>query len=152
MPITHCIQATITYSPLKQRLVKAGFHGGHISPNNGVLLLRQVNNRLGLSAAGARYGERMLYLNNAPAGRQSARILAADTTLHSLSHHSLLLVKFMLPLLLIHNKNGAKIARSCNIRAKHAPICRSEFQVRMIIETETCWFCFCSEGEWRGVG
>ena len=103
MPITHCIQATITYSPPKQRLVKAGFHGGHISPNDGVLLLRQVNNRLKLSAAVARYGERKPYLNDTPAGRQSARILAADTTLHSLSHHSLLLVKFMLPLLVIHN-------------------------------------------------
>ena len=44
--MTHCIQATITFPPLKQRQVKAGFHGGHISSNDGVLLLRQVNNRL----------------------------------------------------------------------------------------------------------
>ncbi len=68
--MAHCTQATISFPPLKQRQVEAGFLGSHISSNDGVLLLRQVDNRLRLSAAVAWYGERKLYLNDVPVDRR----------------------------------------------------------------------------------
>ena len=47
----NCTQARFDFPPLKRRRIEAGFNGGDITSDGGVLLLRQVDQRLGLSAA-----------------------------------------------------------------------------------------------------
>ena len=51
LPMTNCIQATFDFPLLKSRRVQAEFSGGDVTTNGGVLLLRQADQRLGLSAA-----------------------------------------------------------------------------------------------------
>ncbi len=50
----NCTQAAFDFPPLKRRRIEANFEGGDITGDGGVLLLRQVDQRLGLSAAVAR--------------------------------------------------------------------------------------------------
>ena len=47
----NCTLARFDFPPLKRRRIEAGFNGGDITSDGGVLLLRQVDQRLGLSAA-----------------------------------------------------------------------------------------------------
>ncbi len=50
----NCTQTAFDFPPLKRRRIDANFEGGDITGDGGVLLLRQVDQRLGLSAAVAR--------------------------------------------------------------------------------------------------
>ena len=52
--MTNCTQESFEFPPLKGRQVEANFQGGDITSDGGVLLLRQVDHRLGLSEAVAR--------------------------------------------------------------------------------------------------
>lgn len=52
--MTNCTQTSFEFPPLKRRQVEANFEGGDITSDGGVLLLRQVDQRLGLSEAVAR--------------------------------------------------------------------------------------------------
>ena len=52
--MTNCTQESFEFPPLKRRQVEANFQGGDITSNGGVLLLRQVDQKLGLSEAVAR--------------------------------------------------------------------------------------------------
>ena len=52
--MTECYQTSIEYSPIKQRKVNAGFTGGDISSNAGILLLSEVDKRLNLCQRVAR--------------------------------------------------------------------------------------------------
>jgi hypothetical protein len=49
--MTECTQESFEFPVCKRRVVEANFQGGDISSDGGVLLLRQVDRRLGLSAA-----------------------------------------------------------------------------------------------------
>ena len=49
--MTKCYQRTFEFPRVNRRVVEANFAGGDISSDGGVLLLRQVDHRLGLSAA-----------------------------------------------------------------------------------------------------
>jgi len=49
--VTNCTQIAFEFPALKRRQVQANFAGGAITSDGGVLLLRQVDKRLGLSAA-----------------------------------------------------------------------------------------------------
>lgn len=50
----NCTQTAFKFQPLQRRRVEANFQGGDITSDGGVLLLRQVDHRLGLSEAVAR--------------------------------------------------------------------------------------------------
>ena len=52
--MTNCTQESFEFPVLKRRIVEANFQGGDIISDGGVLLLQQVNRRLGLSEAVAR--------------------------------------------------------------------------------------------------
>lgn len=52
--MTNCTQESFQFSVLKRRIVEANFQGGDITSDGGVLLLQQVDRRLGLSEAVAR--------------------------------------------------------------------------------------------------
>jgi hypothetical protein len=52
--VTNCTQTAFEFPACKRRRVEASFDGGHISSDGGVLLLREVDRVLGLSAAVAR--------------------------------------------------------------------------------------------------
>lgn len=52
--MTNCTQESFKFPPLKRRQVEVNFQGGDITSDGGVLLLRQVDHRLGLSKAVAR--------------------------------------------------------------------------------------------------
>ena len=49
--MTNCTQESFAFPACKRRRVEANFDGGDITSDGGVLLLRQVDQRLGLSAA-----------------------------------------------------------------------------------------------------
>lgn len=49
--MTKCTQESFTFPACKRRVVEANFRGGDISSDGGVLLLREADRRLGLSAA-----------------------------------------------------------------------------------------------------
>ena len=49
--MTECTQRTFEFPDLKRRRIEASFAGGHITSDGGALLLRQVDQRLGLSEA-----------------------------------------------------------------------------------------------------
>jgi len=49
--VTNCTQQSFAFPVCKRRSVEANFQGGDITSDGGVLLLRQVDRRLGLSAA-----------------------------------------------------------------------------------------------------
>ena len=49
--MTNCTQESFQFPVLKRRIVEANFQGGDITSNGGVLLLQQVDHRLGLSEA-----------------------------------------------------------------------------------------------------
>ena len=49
--MTNCTQAAFDFPPLKRRQIQAEFSGGDITSDGGVLLLRQIDQRLGLLAA-----------------------------------------------------------------------------------------------------
>ena len=49
--MTNCNQQSFAFPVCKRRSVEANFQGGDITSDGGVLLLRQVDRRLGLSAA-----------------------------------------------------------------------------------------------------
>jgi hypothetical protein len=51
LPVTNCTQQSFAFPACKRRAVEANFQGGDITSDGGVLLLRQVDQRLGLSAA-----------------------------------------------------------------------------------------------------
>jgi hypothetical protein len=46
--VTGCTQTSFEFPPLKRRKVQAEFTGGDITSDGGVLLLRQIDSRLGL--------------------------------------------------------------------------------------------------------
>lgn len=52
--MTNCTQKSFAFPALKRRQIEANFQGGDITSNGGVLLLRQADQRLGLSEAVAR--------------------------------------------------------------------------------------------------
>ena len=52
--MTNCTQESFQFPVLKRRIVEATFQGGDITSDGGVLLLQQVDRRLGLSEAVAR--------------------------------------------------------------------------------------------------
>ena len=52
--MTNCTQESFQFPVLKRRIVEANFQGGDITSHGGVLLLQQVDRRLGLSEAVAR--------------------------------------------------------------------------------------------------
>ena len=54
LPVTNRTQDSFDFPPLKGRQVEANFQGGAITSDAGVLLLRQVDQKLGLSEAVAR--------------------------------------------------------------------------------------------------
>ena len=53
-PVTDCTLESIEFPPVKKRQIEANFGGGEVSSNGGVLLLRQVDRRVGLLDAVAR--------------------------------------------------------------------------------------------------
>jgi len=54
LPVTNCTQKSFQFPVLNRRIVEANFQGGDITSNGGVLLLQQVDRRLGLNEAVAR--------------------------------------------------------------------------------------------------
>ena len=52
--MTNCTQESFEFPVLKRRIVEANFQGGDITSDGGVLLLQQVDRRLGLNEAVAR--------------------------------------------------------------------------------------------------
>ena len=52
--MTYCSSGRLSFPACRGRLVEAGFDGGAVTSNGGVLLLRQADRRLGLTAAVAR--------------------------------------------------------------------------------------------------
>ena len=52
--MTECTQKSFDFPVVKRRKVEANFEGGDITSDGGVLLLRQVDQRLGLTAAVAK--------------------------------------------------------------------------------------------------
>jgi hypothetical protein len=46
--MTECIQQTFAFQDLGKRKVVAGFHGGNVSADGGVLLLREIDSRTGM--------------------------------------------------------------------------------------------------------
>ena len=54
MPVTNCTQKSFQFPVCNRRRVEANFKGGDITSHGGVLLLQQVDRRLGLSEAVAR--------------------------------------------------------------------------------------------------
>ena len=52
--MTECTQESFDFPPCKRRRVEAGFNGGDITSDGGVLLLQQADQRLGLSRAVAK--------------------------------------------------------------------------------------------------
>ncbi len=49
--MTNCTQKSFAFPRVNRRRVEASFDGGDITSDGGVLLLRQADHRLGLSAA-----------------------------------------------------------------------------------------------------
>ena len=49
--MTNCTRTTLGFPALKRRKIEANFAGGDVSSNGGVLLLREINRRLGLLKA-----------------------------------------------------------------------------------------------------
>lgn len=49
--MTNCTSPTIAFPPCRKRRVEADFAGGDVTSNGGVLLLREADRRLGLTAA-----------------------------------------------------------------------------------------------------
>lgn len=49
--MTNCTPAKLKFPPCHRRRVEAEFSGGEVTSDGGVLLLRQVDRRLGLTAA-----------------------------------------------------------------------------------------------------
>jgi hypothetical protein len=49
--VTNCTQTSFEFPALKRRKVQAEFSGGEITSDRGVLLLRQIDRRLGLFKA-----------------------------------------------------------------------------------------------------
>jgi len=54
LPVTNCTQKTFRFPALNRRIVEANFKGGDITSDGGVLLLQQVDRRLGLCKSVAR--------------------------------------------------------------------------------------------------
>jgi hypothetical protein len=54
LAVADCIQASFGFPACRKRAVEVDFSGGAVSSNSGVLLMRAVDRRLGLSAAAAR--------------------------------------------------------------------------------------------------
>jgi hypothetical protein len=52
--VTNCTQESFQFTVCKRRKVEANFQGGDITSDGGVLLLQQVDRRLGLTEAVAR--------------------------------------------------------------------------------------------------
>ena len=52
--MTNCTQKVLQFPAFKRRNMEANFHGGEITSDGGVLLLRQIDRHLGLSEAVAR--------------------------------------------------------------------------------------------------
>ena len=48
LPMTNCNPNTLQFPPLKRRKIQAEFSGGDITSDAGVMLLRQIDHRLGL--------------------------------------------------------------------------------------------------------
>ena len=48
LPVTECIQTKLEFPPLKARKVEAEFAGGDVTSDGGVLLLRNIDKKLGL--------------------------------------------------------------------------------------------------------
>ena len=53
--MTNCTQESFEFPVCKRRRVEANFQGGNITSDGGVLLLQQIDRRLGLSDAGSRH-------------------------------------------------------------------------------------------------
>ena len=54
--MTECAQVSFDFPPVKRRRIEAGFSGGDITSDGGLLLLRQAGRRLGfLEAVNARF-------------------------------------------------------------------------------------------------
>jgi hypothetical protein len=51
LPVTDCTQTAFDFPALKRRKVQAEFSGGDITSDGGVLLLREIDRRLGLLEA-----------------------------------------------------------------------------------------------------
>jgi hypothetical protein len=51
LPVTNCTQPVLDFPALKRRKVQAEFSSGDITTDGGVLLLRQIDRRLGLLKA-----------------------------------------------------------------------------------------------------
>ena len=49
--MTNCTQTAFDFPPLKRRKIQAEFSGGDITSDGGVLLLRKIDQRLGLLSA-----------------------------------------------------------------------------------------------------
>ncbi len=49
--MTECYQKPLAFGRVKRRQVEAAFSGSEISSNGGALLLRQVDQRLGLTSS-----------------------------------------------------------------------------------------------------
>jgi hypothetical protein len=54
LPVTECTQESFDFPVVKRRKVEANFEGGDITSDGGVLLLRQVDQQLGLTKAVAK--------------------------------------------------------------------------------------------------
>jgi len=54
LPVTNCTQESFQFPAVNRRRVEVSFQGGNITSDGGVLLLQQVDRRLGLSEAVAR--------------------------------------------------------------------------------------------------
>ena len=63
--MTNCTSEGLSFPTCRKRRVEAAFDGGEVTSNGGVLLLRQADRRLGLTAAVAR---------GLPDGRQRAKV------------------------------------------------------------------------------
>lgn len=51
LPMTNCTSTSINFPALKRRKIEANFNGGDVSSDGGVLLLREIDRRLGLLKA-----------------------------------------------------------------------------------------------------
>jgi hypothetical protein len=51
LPVTKCTQESFNFPDVKKRTVEVNFQGGDITSDGGVMLLRQVDKRIGLSKA-----------------------------------------------------------------------------------------------------